>query len=437
MPLSLGKSKKAFSKNVETEMKSGKPQDQALAIAYSMKKRKKMAKGGRIQSDMDHGSRMGPEGYSKYQEQAQNQKGVHTPVSGVTGYPGGKGTSEAGDLAKDRYAGKSILNEHAKNKHREKLDEMRKMPKPKLQGLYDGGMVHEDGNGGDQLRKNSGDKPPRNDNWTSSVTVTQAQKPSITKLSRPKLANGILKVRDRDDAAQEEDMMNSMHPDEYGKQPSRHLDDESADRQGPTTPSLRMRMMAEGGEIEMSQKPAPKPAKPVGNTLDYKELRRQYIEKNRKKYAEGGHVDMEVGQGPEEDNDEHPDGLESDDDMMSPAHDEYMADHFAEGGEMDDMDQPEAEAEDEHHDSLVASIMAKRKAKMMAEGGQIDLDQNAEEQPNDYYHRNREILKENYDSDMDSVSDPMDSDMHGDDIDSDEHDMISSIRRKMKAKGFR
>ncbi len=35
MPLSKGKSKKAFAGNVKTEMAAGKPQKQALAIAYS------------------------------------------------------------------------------------------------------------------------------------------------------------------------------------------------------------------------------------------------------------------------------------------------------------------------------------------------------------------------------------------------------------------
>lgn len=47
MPLIKGKSKQAFSKNVETEMNSGKSQKQSLAIAYSMKRKaKKMAMGG-------------------------------------------------------------------------------------------------------------------------------------------------------------------------------------------------------------------------------------------------------------------------------------------------------------------------------------------------------------------------------------------------------
>lgn len=45
MPLEHGKSKTAFSHNVATEMRAGKPQKQAVAIAYS-EKRKHMAEGG-------------------------------------------------------------------------------------------------------------------------------------------------------------------------------------------------------------------------------------------------------------------------------------------------------------------------------------------------------------------------------------------------------
>jgi len=36
MPLNKGKSKKAFSQNVKTEIAAGKPTKQAVAIAYSV-----------------------------------------------------------------------------------------------------------------------------------------------------------------------------------------------------------------------------------------------------------------------------------------------------------------------------------------------------------------------------------------------------------------
>ena len=51
MPLVKGKSEHSFKKNVETEMHAGKPQKQALAIAYAQKRKaqaKKMAEGGQI-----------------------------------------------------------------------------------------------------------------------------------------------------------------------------------------------------------------------------------------------------------------------------------------------------------------------------------------------------------------------------------------------------
>jgi hypothetical protein len=46
MPLIKSKSKKAFSENVAAEIHAGKPQKQAVAIAYSVKRASKKKDGG-------------------------------------------------------------------------------------------------------------------------------------------------------------------------------------------------------------------------------------------------------------------------------------------------------------------------------------------------------------------------------------------------------
>ena len=56
MPLIQGKSPKAMSQNISTEMHAGKPQKQAIAIAYSIaRKAKRKAGGGYMADNYAHG----------------------------------------------------------------------------------------------------------------------------------------------------------------------------------------------------------------------------------------------------------------------------------------------------------------------------------------------------------------------------------------------
>jgi hypothetical protein len=50
MPLKKGSSRDVISSNIRTEIESGRPRDQAVAIAMSKAGKKKMAQGGVVKS---------------------------------------------------------------------------------------------------------------------------------------------------------------------------------------------------------------------------------------------------------------------------------------------------------------------------------------------------------------------------------------------------
>lgn len=190
-----------------------------------------------------------------------------------------------------------------------------------------------------------------------------------------------------------------------------------------------------------------------------------------KQLAKGGlindHFSMKSA---EEDMEEHPPVLEEDNDQLRLNMDEYMGNHaemLAHGGDIEDtphdlqsrpdrgwgaiivrpvatgggkpsapmadggMIDDESDIEDDA--SLAAAAMYKKR---MAEGGQVDLKENSMEQPNKYYSLNEdEVLKENYDQDMDDADQPLDSNEHDpehQEMDDADESIIKSIRRKMK-----
>lgn len=71
MPLSKGKSNKSFVHNIKAELHAGKPRDQALAIAYSVKRRSHKANGGLV--EMRH-LESTPKDMSIYKETAMNER---------------------------------------------------------------------------------------------------------------------------------------------------------------------------------------------------------------------------------------------------------------------------------------------------------------------------------------------------------------------------
>jgi hypothetical protein len=423
MPLLPGKSKKAFSKNVATEMKAGKPQPQALAIAYSIKRKhpKKMAEGG---------------------------------------------------LATAKT-------------------ESRPMPNKRYNDSRD-------------LMQNSGDKAPGHDSWTDRAperAASMGPRPKLQPIHAAKMAaSSVVRARPIDAMGramerEEADFIQRDPPASPDEQPYERDDELRPDRQGPKVHP--MKMMAEGGMIneEVSMKRA------------------------------------------EEDEVEHPAGLEEDDDQMGPGEEEYMADHFAKGGKVRDLsdkshpdydwandptagspgkqnkaklkkhaermandpsykahhdklskaydegddphygegaskpltvttkyahggdvdgayeDRPDKgygaiifkarggevsampEEEEEHHASIASAIMAKRHR--FADGGEVDLDENSMEQPNGFYEQNEDAaLKENYDEGMSSYHSTTDDEDGRELHDEDEHEkpMIAAIRRKMSKK---
>lgn len=267
-----------------------------------------------------------------------------------------------------------------------------------------------------EVAHNSGNKPSKNDSWTDNSTIKQAQKPSLTKLSRPRMVGSDgFSVRDRADVDKDLTRMDSEAPDGYGAQPRKRYDEEMAASSGSKVSDMQAQHNNHKAPYE-------------------KAVESQYADdvaepemKQPKRYAIGGDV--------------------KDEEMTSRPDKGWGAiihKPYAKGGSI------EAESKEERHASIAAAIMAKRQAAaklnsdsdmdemvLMAEGGQVDIESNGEEAPNAYYARNQAILKENYDDGMEDAKQPVDSNERGDareDEESNPNDMVSAIMKKRKAK---
>ena len=531
MPLIKRASKKAMSENIRREMHAGKPQKQAIAIAYSIqrKARHKKAAGGSVES----GSRdmnMADGGKIKTIEEKRaihpKQKGVHEADIGEK-----RGPSYAAQMLKSKQP---YGNRAAKEEHQQNLNDLRSMPKPKLQGLAEGGAIsaktekrpmpddlHDDEM---QAHQNKHMRDNGQDGWTDKPTERQAIANDVRgkklPIKRPRMVPSDAFSTRLYDA--EGNLEESAKPGPYGEQPSKWHDEEEAKASGHPVRdmedehSTHRKPYAKGGAVDAKYKKLYENYTPQQHKYKAEELEQSLVpglhpekRKNREEriayhdshvkeaYAKGGEVeesDYEHPENPYEDSHlseltpSHDEGAEmarhedeEDQDREGPEHheeephidhnlqmdmvhdDEVDGEEPAVGHHMrdDEEEQPMDEEEEEHHNSIASAVMARMKK--MAEGGEIlrhkdeddikshdsiysddsdtaDLSRNADEDANEEDQSSWNALrKENYSESegLRKLSNPQDSDEHGDEeeMDShDEHDMISSIRRKMKSR---
>lgn len=134
------------------------------------------------------------------------------------------------------------------------------------------------------------------------------------------------------------------------------------------------------------------------------------VRRNVKKMAYGGAADRATNAVPPEPR--KPDN-------MRPPEAEYMANRFAQGGEVDD-----------HYDGIASAIMRKKR---MAAGGMVDINENAEESGQSPYDdmNSEAAMKELYEDDQLGPQ-PESSNEHGDA--DDDYSVSSQVRKRMKSR---
>lgn len=333
MPLMKSKSKKAFSDNVATEMDAGKPQKQALAIAYSVKRRspkKKMAMGGKVSTHEDEMNA------DKMSDEAAKDRASETPRYAKGGEVELSAKSERRPMPDQEFAD-SLEDSHVSAKGQR-------------------GPSWNDNDDREQIgpSKSEAAKGPADDNW---------------------LNEGRRTINNANDST--EMNMKGESTDPHHVNADHDIDIADA-------------RLAHGGEVE-SQNFSNESRSTTENARTSREL----------------DMERESSTDPEHINAHHGEDIE--DALL-----------MAAGG-------------------VVDSIMErKRRAKMYAEGGQVDLSRNADEDANFEDQQSFDaIRKENYSETpgLDALDSPMDSNLHSPEHEEENvHDasIVDAIMRKAK-----
>ncbi len=397
MPLSKGKSKQAFSHNVKVEMEHGKPQKQALAIAYSMKRRQKKAKGGPISAKEE--SRPMPNQEHNDKHDAERTKRPHPRA----------------EMAAEKTRPK-----------REPIKHPRMVPSDAFSTrLYDA-----EGNLMGHMRPASPEEQPAK--WMDEEEAKkQGFSPDMASEHsthrKPYAKGGEIQPSDKKHPKNpfEDDHLEHLDPSEdEGTMYADEHDEMDQDGHGPTPQDEDDLMMAEGGTPEPEPSPSPNSKDPLKSVRDYVG---KHTDGGPKEYARGGHVSPE-----DEEHIEHEDSIAA----------AIMAKKARERGH-------EAAMSDSDIDEMVmlydGGEIMEQSDDILSHGSmdsddsdQADLSRNHDEDANEEDQASWNALRrENYNSSDLDIDNPKDAAMKGDSkekSEEDEHDMVSAIRSKMKSK---
>jgi hypothetical protein len=414
MPLIKSAGKKAVGENIKTEMKAGKPQKQAIAIALSTQRaaRKKHAKGGmaRKMSQAEHGGASCMAcggGMCKYAE-----GGSVNPQTSPSPQATPDIHEEANKRAQDIDYG---------------IDErMRKRQMAGNPGYANGGAV-EGPTYSKKYDRNPGTPAPKPDDERFPEDEYMARDMDAPIGSTPRGSHPSIDEETYDSERFSDRMANggAVEGPTYSEPFDRNPGTPKAKEDDERLPESEY-MGADWGDGSTPHDRGPKPSE------------EEYMGKRSGgAYAKGGKVKNYMSPGESEEAAE--DGmvtLRGHSHRMNPSLKESHKD-----GTADYMDKEW----DREPSSIADAIMEKRQK--LAEGGFLPeddikgdedrdiLDGNSEEEPNneDRYSYNA-LRKENYQEQSQLHDQPEESNEHGDEIDSDENDHISEIRRRMKSR---
>lgn len=380
-------------------MKAGKPQDQSLAIAYSVKRKAKKASGGSVQSGSKDMNMADGGAVSANNEKRPMPENKYNDAKNVASNSGDKPSHN------DSWTGRPTV------KQSQSPGGMRPQKHPRMvEGMLSTKLRDQEGRLIEEMPPASDKEQPskaydEKDASKKGPDLMDKSKPHSDNLNRYAKGGPVMQPKDHGiqemEREDESHLMDSESPSEdEGASEAHSMNEEDPDRQGPDSEDLHMKMMADGGEIGRSPDDSENQGDMHGDTDEYDDSGKEdsiaaAIMARRARL----HAEIDSG-----------------------AHDMDHAVSMAEGGRV-----PSDEISS--HPSIYSD-----------DSDQADLSRNADEDANEEDQLSFNALtKENY-SESDGLrrlDQPRDSNLKGDSEESDsenKRDRVSAIRSKMMAR---